>query len=154
MSASVSAPRLEGKVAVITGAAGGIGAATARRFAEQGAHLVLSDADGPGARRLADELGSSATSCLHDVTSEEAWQAVAASALERHGRIDVLFNNAGIFLAAPLGQTSLEQFHRVVDANAVGVFLGMRTVAPPMIEQRAGSIINVSSVAGLVAAPT
>jgi 3alpha(or 20beta)-hydroxysteroid dehydrogenase len=148
-----SAPRLEGKVAVITGAAGGIGVASARRFAEEGALLVLSDADGSGARRLAQELGSRATSCPHDVTREQDWEAVAAAALEGHGRIDILLNNAGVFLAAPLGETSLEQFQRVVDVNTVGVFLGMRTVAPSMIEQRAGSIINVSSVAGLGGSP-
>lgn len=152
-SRAPSARRLDGKVAVITGAAGGIGAASARRFAEEGALLVLGDADGSAARRLAGELGSQGISCPHDVTSEEDWQAVAASALESHGRIDILLNNAGIFLAAPLGETSLEQFHRMVDVNAVGVFLGMRTVAPSMIAQRAGSIINVSSVAGLGGSP-
>jgi NAD(P)-dependent dehydrogenase (short-subunit alcohol dehydrogenase family) len=146
-------PRLDGKVAVITGAAGGIGAATARRFAAEGALLVLSDADGSGARRLAEELGGRAIACAHDVASEQDWQAVAASALEGHGRIDILFNNAGVFLAAPLMETSLEQFRRVVDVNTVGVFLGMRTVAPAMTEQQAGSIINVSSVAGLLGSP-
>jgi len=152
-AALVGTPRLGGKVALITGAAGGIGAATARRFAAEGALLVLSDADGAGARRVAEELGSSAISCAHDVTSEEDWLAVAAATLERHGRIDVLFNNAGVFLAAPLAETSPEQFRRVLDINAAGVFLGMRTVATPMTEQQAGSIINVSSVAGLGGSP-
>jgi 3alpha(or 20beta)-hydroxysteroid dehydrogenase len=152
-SAALRAPRLEGKVAIITGAAGGIGAASARRFAEEGALLVLSDADGDGASRLADALGERASACAHDVSSEEDWQAVAAAALRRHGRIDVLLNNAGVFLAAPLAETTLEQFEHVLDVNAVGVFLGMRAVAPAMIERRAGSIINVSSVAGLGGSP-
>jgi 3alpha(or 20beta)-hydroxysteroid dehydrogenase len=148
-----SARRLRGKVALITGAAGGIGAATARRFSEEGAVLALSDADGSKARRLAQELGGGAICCTHDVTSEQQWQAAVAAALDAHGHLDVLFNNAGIFLAAPLGETSLEQFQRVLNVNTVGVFLGMRTVAPSMIGQGAGSIINVSSVAALGGSP-
>jgi 3alpha(or 20beta)-hydroxysteroid dehydrogenase len=150
---SASARRLEGKVAVITGASGGIGAATARVFAAEGASLVLTDAEELGARELAEELGAQATSASHDVASEADWQAVMASALEAHGRIDVLLNNAGVFLAAPLQETSLESFRRVLEVNTVGVFLGMRAVAPSMSEQGAGSIINVSSVAGLGGSP-
>jgi 3alpha(or 20beta)-hydroxysteroid dehydrogenase len=149
----MSAPRLEGKVAIITGAAGGIGAAAARRFAQEGAQLLLSDADAEGARRVASELDDAATPVAHDVTSEEQWQAVVAGALESFGRIDILLNNAGVFLATPLIETSLAEFRRVIDVNVVGVFLGMRTVAPVMIEQRGGSVINVSSVAGLTGAP-
>lgn len=145
--------RLEGKVALITGAAGGIGAASARRFAREGALLVLGDADAERARALADELGAATISCAHDVTSEHDWHVVASSALEGHGRIDILLNNAGIFLAASLQDTSLEQFRRLLDVNAVGVFLGMRTVAPAMVERGRGSIINVSSVAGLAGSP-
>jgi 3alpha(or 20beta)-hydroxysteroid dehydrogenase len=148
-----SAPRLEGKVAIVTGAAGGIGAETARRFAAEGASLLLTDADGSRAELLAGELGERAISQAQDVASESDWQAVVARALEAHGRIDILLNNAGVFLAAPLQETSLEDFRRVMEVNAVGVFLGMRAVSPPMIEQRAGSIINVSSVAGLGGSP-
>jgi 3alpha(or 20beta)-hydroxysteroid dehydrogenase len=147
------APRLDGKVAIITGAAGGIGAAAARRLAQEGALLLLTDADEERARRLAAELGEGADALAHDVTSEEQWRAVVAHALETHGRIDVLLNNAGVFLAAPLTETSLEEFRRVMDINVTGVFLGMRTVAPAMIERRAGSMINVSSVAGLMGSP-
>jgi len=149
----MSAPRLDGKVALITGSAGGIGAAAARRLAEEGALLLLTDADAPAVERLASELDSPASSRSHDVTSEADWQAVTAWALETHGRIDVLLNNAGVFLAEPLVETSLEDFRRVIDVNVVGVFLGMRAVAPVMSEQRAGSIINVSSVAGLTGSP-
>jgi NAD(P)-dependent dehydrogenase (short-subunit alcohol dehydrogenase family) len=145
--------RLAGKVVLITGAAGGIGAAAARRLAQEDARLLLSDADGARARELAQELGEGADALEHDVTSEEQWQAVRAHALEVHGRIDVLLNNAGVFLAAPLTETSLAQFRRVLDVNVTGVFLGMRTVAPAMIERRAGSVINVSSVAGLTGPP-
>jgi 3alpha(or 20beta)-hydroxysteroid dehydrogenase len=145
--------RLEGKVALITGAAGGIGAAAARCLAGEGAQLLLTDAEGERARTLARELGDGTDALAHDVTSEEQWQAVLAHALDAHGRIDVLLNNAGVFLAAPLTETSLEQFRLVQDVNVTGVFLGMRTVAPAMMERRAGSIINVSSVAGLTGPP-
>jgi 3alpha(or 20beta)-hydroxysteroid dehydrogenase len=149
----MSAPRLDRKVALITGSAGGIGAAAARRMGEEGALLLLTDADGAAVDRLASELGSRASSRPHDVTSEADWKAVTSWALETHGRIDVLLNNAGVFLAEPLIETSLEDFRRVIDVNVVGVFLGMRAVTPAMSEQRDGSIINVSSVAGLTGSP-
>jgi 3alpha(or 20beta)-hydroxysteroid dehydrogenase len=140
-------------VALITGAAGGIGAAAARSFAAAGARLLLTDADPSGAERLAQELGEQAGARGHDVSSEADWAEVADWAHESHGRIDVLLNNAGVFLAAPIAETSLEEFQRVIDVNVVGVFLGMRAIAPAMSEQRAGSIINVSSVAGLTGSP-
>jgi 3alpha(or 20beta)-hydroxysteroid dehydrogenase len=149
----MSSPRLAGKVALITGAGGGIGTAAARRFAEEGASLLLSDANAERAAQLAQELGDVAHARAQDVTSEEDWQAVIEWALERHGRIDVLLNNAGVFLAAPLADTTLEEFRRVMDVNVLGVFLGMRAVAPVMSEQKAGSIVNVSSVAGLTGGP-
>lgn len=147
-------PRLEGKVALITGAAGGIGAAAAWRMAQEGARLLLTDADEQGAQRVAQELGGERAEALgHDVTSEDRWQEVVAHALDAHGSIDVLLNNAGVFLAAPLSDTLVEDFRRVIDINVTGVFLGMRTVTPAMIEQSAGSVINLSSVAGLMGSP-
>ena len=147
-------PRLEGKVALITGAAGGIGAAAARRMVQEGAQLLLTDADEQGAQRVAAELGDGRAEALgHDVTSEERWQEVIVHALDAHGRIDVLLNNAGVFLAAPLTETLVEDFRRVIDINVTGVFLGMRSVTPAMIEQSAGSVINLSSVAGLMGSP-
>ena len=148
-----STGRLDGKVAIITGAAGGIGAAVARYFAREGARLLLTDADAAGVQRLADDLGEAAAARAHNVTSELDWQAVTEQAVETNGRIDVLLNNAGIFLAASLQETSLEDFRRVIDINLVGVFIGMRTVAPVMTGQGGGSIINVSSVAGLGGSP-
>jgi len=138
---------------VITGSAGGIGAAAARRLAQEDAQLILTDADEQGAQRLADELGECASALKHDVTSEQDWQTVLANALTAHGRVDVLLNNAGVFLATPLTDTSVEDFRRVMDVNVTGVFLGMRTLARTMIEQRAGSMINLSSVAGLTGPP-
>ncbi|HEY4997394.1 MAG TPA: SDR family NAD(P)-dependent oxidoreductase [Solirubrobacteraceae bacterium] len=149
----MSTGRLEGKVALVTGAAGGIGLACARRFAAEGASVLLTDADAAGAERAAAELGARGSAHGHDVTSEDAWEAVLAWGLELHGHIDVLMNNAGVFLAAPLAETSLEDFQRVLEVNVTGVFLGMRTLAPSMAAQQAGSIINVSSLAGLRGSP-
>jgi 3alpha(or 20beta)-hydroxysteroid dehydrogenase len=145
--------RLQGKVAIITGAAGGIGAATARAFAAEGAWLLLTDSNRPAVEALAAELGECARARSHDVTSEADWHAVVAAALEVHGRIDVLVNNAGVFLAALLPDTSLEDFRRVIDVNTIGVFLGLRDVSSAMSEHGGGSIVNVSSIAGLVGSP-
>jgi 3alpha(or 20beta)-hydroxysteroid dehydrogenase len=149
----MAAPRLQGKVALITGAAGGIGAAAARSFADEGALVLATDSDTDGARKLAAEIGERAGAHAHDVTSEADWQAVVSWALATYRRIDVLLNNAGVFLAAPLADTSLADFRHVIDVNVVGAFLGMRAVAPSMSERRAGSIVNVSSVAGLGGSP-
>ena len=149
----MGASRLQDKVALITGAAGGIGAAIATGFVREGAQVLLSDADAERAQRLAEQLGGSAVALEHDVRSEREWEQVTASALQAHGRIDVLVNNAGVFLAAPLAETSLPDFQRVLDVNVNGVFLGMRAVAATMSERRAGSIINLSSIAGLGGSP-
>ena len=150
---SAGSGRLDGKVVLVTGAARGIGAAIAHRFAEEGASLLLTDADEAGARQLATDIGNGSGAHAHDVTSETEWEAVAAWALETHGRVDVLANNAGVFLAATLEETTLEDFRRVQEVNQVGVFLGMRTIAPAMTSRGGGSIINVSSVAGLMGTP-
>jgi 3alpha(or 20beta)-hydroxysteroid dehydrogenase len=149
----MASPRLEGRVALITGAAGGIGACAARAMAAEGATLALTDADAAGVEQVAQDLGEHAASRGHDVTSEADWEAVTAWALQMHGRVDVLVNNAGVFLAAPLAETSPQDFRRVLDVNTTGVFLGMRALAPAMCERGAGSIINVSSVAGLMGSP-
>jgi 3alpha(or 20beta)-hydroxysteroid dehydrogenase len=146
-------PRLRGKVALVTGGAGGIGAAAARAMAAEGAELLLTDADAAGVEQVAQDLGEHASSRAHDVTSEEDWQAVIEWAVKAHGRVDVLVNNAGVFLAAPLADTTPDAFRRVLDVNTTGVFLGMRALAPAMCERQAGSIVNVSSVAGLMGSP-
>jgi 3alpha(or 20beta)-hydroxysteroid dehydrogenase len=147
------ANRLEGKVALVTGAARGIGAAIAHRFAGEGARLILTDADEAAVRQVAADIGDRADHHIHDVTDEAAWDAVATWALERHGRVDVLVNNAGVFLAAALGDTTPADFRRLQEVNQMGVFLGMRTIAPAMVARRSGSIINLSSVAGLMGSP-
>lgn len=139
--------RLAGKVAIITGGARGQGAAEARLFLEHGATVVITDVLDEVGERTAGELGCDFI--RHDVTSPDDWDAVAADVKARHGRIDVLVNNAGILFAARLVNTPLEDWNRVVAVNQTGVFLGMRAVAPTMIEQASGSIVNISSVAGL-----
>ncbi|HTU77847.1 MAG TPA: glucose 1-dehydrogenase [Solirubrobacteraceae bacterium] len=149
----MSTPRLAGKVALVTGAGAGIGACVARSMAAEGAKLLCTDADGARAQRTARDLGRDAAAREQDVTSEAGWGDVSAWALETHGRVDALVNNAGVFLAAPLAETSLTDFQRVIDVNLTGVFLGMRALAPIMSAQRAGSIVNVSSLAGLMGSP-
>jgi 3alpha(or 20beta)-hydroxysteroid dehydrogenase len=149
----MSSPRLSGKVALITGAAGGIGACTARAIAAEGATVVLTDANAEGVARVSQEIGAGAVSREHDVTDERQRRELAAWALDEHERVDVLVNNAGVFLAAPLTDTSAEDFRRVIDINLTGVFLGMRAFASSMCERRRGSIVNVSSVAGLMGSP-
>jgi 3alpha(or 20beta)-hydroxysteroid dehydrogenase len=143
--------RLSGKVAIVTGGARGQGGAEAALFAVEGATVVVTDVLAAEGEALAKDIG--ATFLRHDVRSEEEWSEVARSTLERFGRIDVLVNNAGIYRRAKLLDTTLEEYRHIVDINQVGVFLGMKAVAPAMIEQQAGSIVNISSIAGLLAAP-
>lgn len=138
---------LAGKVALITGGSRGIGAAIARVLARDGAVVVIADLlDQPG-ETLAAGLGGS---YLHlDVTDPDAWAAAVATIVQRHGRLDVLVNNAGIATAASIGKQELDEWNRVLQVNLTGVFLGIQAVAPVMKEQRAGSIVNLSSVDGL-----
>ena len=145
--------RLDGKVALITGAARGQGAAEARLFAAEGAKVMLGDVLDAEGEVTAKDIGDSAAYRHHDVTSEEDWAGIVADTTERFGTIDVLVNNAGIFKLLPMAMTSLEDFERVISINQVGVFLGMKTVAPVMTSARKGSIINISSVAGLQGSP-
>ena len=142
--------RLEGKTALISGGARGQGAAEARLFAEEGANVVLTDVLDEDGERTADAIG--ADYLHHDVTSEQEWAAAVAHAVALHGGIDVLINNAGIYIETSLLGGDLEQYRRVIEVNQIGVFLGMREVAPVMIERGGGSIVNISSVAGMRAA--
>ena len=140
-----------GLVAIVTGAAGGIGAATARRLAADGTRLMVTDLDAGALTGMAGELGALARA--HDVTSELDWGEVVRGTLEHFGRLDVLVNNAGVFHAASLQETTPDAFRRVMDVNATGVFLGMRAAAPPMVAAGSGVIINISSAAGLTGPP-
>ena len=141
--------RLDGKVAIITGGARGQGAAEAEMFRDEGAQVVITDVLEDEGGKTAGTLGIEFLS--HDVSSAAAWEAVVSDVVARHGRIDALVNNAGILRGARLVNTSDEIWDQTVAINQTGVFYGMRAVAPQMIEQGAGSIVNISSVAGLEA---
>ena len=142
--------RLAGKVALVTGAAQGIGEAIARRFAHEGARVVVSDVlDAPG-RKLAAELGGGATYAHLDVTRPEQWSAVVET-LRASGGIDVLVNNAGIGLPpVALAATPVEEHRRIQGVNSDGVFYGMRAVADAMKAAGRGAIVNISSIDGIV----
>lgn len=140
--------RLRDKVCLITGAGSGIGEATARLFAREGARVVIADIDEAAAKRTAETIraeGGSAVSRVVDVTDEAQTQALSASILEAFGRIDVLFNNAGIAGVGNIEETTSELFDRVMAVNVRGVFLMSRAVVPHMIKQRSGSVVNMSS---------
>ena len=141
--------RLDGKVALISGAARGQGEAEARLFAAEGAKVVLADILDEEGTTVAKDIGHAAAYLHLDVTSEADWQAVVDKAIDRFGGIDVLVNNAGIFAINPLATTSLDEYRRIIEINQVGVFLGMKAVASHMAGRASGSIINISSVAGL-----
>ena len=143
--------RLDNKIAVVTGGAHGQGAAEAELFIAAGAQVVITDVDIEGGEATAQRLGASCQFMAHDVASEEAWVRVVGDVVDRYRRIDVLVNNAGIFRVLGLEETPLAVWNELVAINQTGVFLGMRTVAPVMKEQQSGAIVNISSIAGLVA---
>jgi 3alpha(or 20beta)-hydroxysteroid dehydrogenase len=141
--------RLTGKVALISGAARGQGETEARLFASEGAKVVLADVLDEDGATVAKDIGDDALYLHLDVTSESEWQAVVDKAIDRFGGIDVLVNNAGVFAINPIATTSLDEYRRIIDINQIGVFLGMRAVASHMAARASGSIINISSIAGL-----
>ena len=143
--------RLEGKVAIITGAAQGMGASHARKFVEEGAKVVLTDLNKEKGEALSAELGENALFVSQNVTSAEDWAKVVAEAEKTFGKVDVLVNNAGITMAKSILQTTEEEYRRIVEINQVSVFLGMKTVIPAMQKAGGGSIVNISSMNGLVA---
>jgi 3alpha(or 20beta)-hydroxysteroid dehydrogenase len=141
--------RLQDKVALITGGARGQGRQEAERFAAEGATVYITDVLDDVGTAAAAELGDAVTFLHHDVTSEDDWAAVIAGITEAHGRIDVLVNNAGIFSMTPALETTLEAWNQMIAINQTGVFLGIRDAGRVMCEQGSGSIINISSIAGL-----
>lgn len=140
--------RLSGKVAIITGGARGIGRATAELFAEEGATVIIGDIDSP------ESLDHPAITYIPlDVAQLESWESLVASVLDTHSRIDILVNNAGLVGSyEPIAAIDLDDWHRIIGINQTGVFYGMRAVIPTMQAQRAGSIVNVSSIWGIVGA--
>ncbi|MBS0241156.1 MAG: glucose 1-dehydrogenase [Proteobacteria bacterium] len=140
--------RLKDKVAIITGAASGMGAASARIFAREGAFVVMTDMNDEDGQKVAREIGNRAQYIHHDVSKEADWQKVVETALKSHGRIDILVNNAGVSGSDP-DRFSMKTWDQQMDINAKGVFLGMRAVIPEMQKAKKGSIVNISSISGI-----
>jgi 3alpha(or 20beta)-hydroxysteroid dehydrogenase len=141
---------LEGRAVLVTGAARGIGEAIARECARAGATVVCADVLDELGRSVANSLGASASYLTLNVAQEDAWHGVARTLSDRHGGVDVLVNNAGVLLSAPLAETTVDDYLRLVSVNQLGCFLGMRTAAPLMAARGGGSIVNVSSALGMV----
>ncbi len=144
--------RFAGKVVLISGGARGQGAAEARLLVAEGAKVVISDTREDEGRRLAQELGSAATFLRHDVTEEAGW-AEAVAAAEKLGRLDGMVNNAGIYIPRTLMETDAALFEQHMRINQLGCFLGMKAVVGAMERSGGGSIVNISSVAGLRGSP-
>ncbi|MCL4115476.1 UNVERIFIED_CONTAM: hypothetical protein GTU68_033884 [Idotea baltica] len=144
--------RLDDKVALITGGARGQGAAEAELFVNAGAQVVITDILDAEGEATAERLGAACEYLHHDVASEDDWKTVVETIVARHKRLDILVNNAGIFRTVGLIETSLEMWQQMMDINQTGVFLGMRTAAPAMQAGGSGSIINISSIAGMKSA--
>ncbi len=141
--------RLQGKVAIITGGARGMGAATSRLFAAEGAKVAITDVLEEDGAQLAAELGGAARFYRHDVTSEQGWADLVRAVEADLGPVDILVNNAGILLFRTLLDTTLAEYERVLKVNLTGEFLGIKAVAPGMIARGKGAIVNISSVDGM-----
>jgi 3(or 17)beta-hydroxysteroid dehydrogenase len=146
--------RVEGKVAIVTGGAGGIGGASARRFAEEGAKVTVADLNDEAGEKLAADIGADYVS--HDVTSEQAWADLVSGVMAKHGGLHILLNAAGIIgdvTASTPENCSLDNWHRIHAVNLDGTFLGCRQCLAPMRDSGGGSIINISSLISYIAAP-
>ncbi|MGE4606066.1 MAG: glucose 1-dehydrogenase [Myxococcota bacterium] len=142
--------RLDGKVALISGAARGLGRAQAELFAAERAKVAVCDVRDAEGQAVANEIGANAVYLHLDVTAEEEWAAAVTATTNEFGKLDVLINNAGIAESAPLAEMTLDSYRRVIDVNQTGVFLGMRAVIGPMTDAGGGSIVNISSIDGLI----
>lgn len=142
--------RMEGKAALITGAASGIGRMTARRFVEEGARVAMTDRDTERLAEAASGLRDAAVAIEHDVTSEPSWMTAVERAVGAFGRLDVVVNCAGTGKATNVEETTLEDWHRVMAINADGTFLGCKHGVLAMKQTGGGAIVNLSSVSGLV----
>ncbi len=142
-----------GKVALVTGAAGGIGEAVTRLLADRGGRVMMADVRLGRSQTIAAAIGASAESVQLDVSNEAEWTDAVARTLDVFGRLDILVNNAGVFETGLLETTSQESFGRMIAVNQMGCFLGMKAVAPAMREGGGGSIVNVASAAGVAGNP-
>lgn len=139
--------RVEGKIALVTGAASGMGFAAAQMLAAEGATVILADLNDQTGQERAKQIGGTATFQKLDVADPDQWQALAAKVEERHGRLDILVNSAGIVLIAGFENTTLEQFERVLSVNARGTFLACKSMLPLLKQSSHASIINIASTA-------
>ncbi len=145
--------RLDGKVAIITGAGSGQGAVEAKLFAGEGAKVVATDIQLEAVSKVVEEIresGGDAAAFEHNVSSEEDWDKVVGKTVEAYGKLDILVNNAGILINKTAEDTTLEEWNRVMDVNARGTFLGIRRVIPEMRKAGGGSIVNISSIYGIL----
>ena len=145
--------RVDGKVVLISGGARNIGGASARALVAEGASVVVGDVLDDEGKALAEELGDAARYVHLDVTSDEDWRAAVSLALSEFGKLNVLFNNAGIFNGGPLNRYKRDQWQEMLDVNLTGPFLGMRAATDALIAAGGGSIINTSSIEGLRGTP-
>ena len=141
--------QVDGKIALVTGGGSGIGRATAQALAGEGARVVVTDIDEAGGRETAASIGDAAVFRLHDVTDEASWQAVIGETVAEFGGLHVLVNNAGIGITRPIVETTLEEWRKQQSVNVEGVFLGVKHAIPAIRDSGGGSIINLSSIAGL-----
>jgi len=146
--------RLEGKTAIVTGAASGFGAGIARKFAAEGARVMVADINGDGARAITEEIGNGALAQQVDVSNDGSVSAMAAAAIMNFSKVDILVNNAGVtHLPAPLDEISEADFDRVLSVNVKSVYLTARHLVPHMKANKAGAILNVASTAGVSPRP-
>lgn len=141
--------RLDSKVAIITGAAQGMGASHAERFIKEGAKVVLTDLNEEKGQAFADELGENALFVKQNVSSEDDWAHVISEAEKKFGPVNVLVNNAGITVAKSIMETTEEDYRNIFEINQLSVFLGMKAVIPSMQKANGGSIVNISSMNGI-----
>ena len=145
--------RLNNKAVLISGGARGMGSVEAKLFCSEGASVIIGDILEEEGRKIEAEISESGGVCIFvrlDVTSEEDWNSAVDLAVERFGKLDILINNAGIFPMESIEETTVESWDKVMDVNAKGVFLGTKAAIPAMRTSGGGSIINLSSIAGLV----
>ena len=145
--------RLNDKIAIITGAASGQGAAEARRFVEEGAKVVVADLNEGDGKALVEQLGGRAIFVSHDVSDEGSWRSVVESCLEAFGGIDILVNNAGVYRQKTLAETDQALMDLHYRVNVLGTFFGMKAVYPVMRDRGGGAIVNIASIAALRGAP-
>ncbi|MCA1027301.1 glucose 1-dehydrogenase [Cytobacillus kochii] len=145
--------RLEGKVAIITGAANGMGAAEAKLFAKEGAKVVATDLQMETLNKVVAEIkeaGGEAIALAHNVTSEEQWQAVINETIEQFGKLDILINNAGVASPKTLEDMSMDEWNKILDIDLNGCVIGMKYVIPELKKNGSGAIVNISSIGGIV----